>query len=276
MGNLAATQRRAQNGRSDTANGDGTMKSVKWPALLGLLSACHDNCPGEHGKPRRMRIVLVGVLLISGAAAAHARGSNGKYWTIGPGNESCGTWTTDHLLPNSVSTYMADSWVTGFLSGIGSAVAGADPLRGTDSNGVVGWIDNYCRAHPVETVAGAATAFAQFRARGRQNGATAQLPTEMTSGTEFLAMYDGADAAWRSDLGVLVLGTLNGLTTADNLLVMRHQAPLYCAPDKAGMSGKMALDMMRKQLTATPAAGSMPWGFFLWTSLFMRFPCPPS
>lgn len=29
------------------------MKSVKWLALLGTLPACHDNCPHEHGKPRR-------------------------------------------------------------------------------------------------------------------------------------------------------------------------------------------------------------------------------
>jgi hypothetical protein len=62
MGNLASTQRRAQNGRSDTAKGDGTMKSVKWLETLMLriflpmvallaLAACASPAGLREGSP---------------------------------------------------------------------------------------------------------------------------------------------------------------------------------------------------------------------------------
>jgi hypothetical protein len=41
-------------------------------------------------------------------------------------------------------------------------------LHDTDINGLVGWIDNYCRAHPAYFIMNAAMAFA-IRAAGRHN-----------------------------------------------------------------------------------------------------------
>jgi hypothetical protein len=46
----------------------------------------------------------------------------------------------------------------GFLSGIGFTADG-DPLAGMDAEGVWSWVDNYCRAHPIEKIAKAAAEF---------------------------------------------------------------------------------------------------------------------
>jgi hypothetical protein len=49
----------------------------------------------------------------------------------------------------------------GFLSGIGyEGDANLNPLNGMDAYGVWAWIDNYCQAHPIETIMEAAEAFA--------------------------------------------------------------------------------------------------------------------
>jgi hypothetical protein len=51
-----------------------------------------------------------------------------------------------------------EAWVLGFSSGVGS-VGFENPLRGVDAQGVGGWIDNYCQAHPLDVIAKAASAF---------------------------------------------------------------------------------------------------------------------
>ncbi len=51
------------------------------------------------------------------------------------------------------------SWILGFLSGVGYAERGKDPLHGTDVEGVSAWMDNYCQVHPLNDVADAGAAF---------------------------------------------------------------------------------------------------------------------
>jgi hypothetical protein len=55
-----------------------------------------------------------------------------------------------------------EQWILGFLSGIGSTGSsyGLNPLNGiTDANAVWGWMDNYCREHPLDNIAAAGEAF---------------------------------------------------------------------------------------------------------------------
>jgi hypothetical protein len=54
-----------------------------------------------------------------------------------------------------------EQWVIGFLSGIGyeGIGQGDDTLAGVDANGVWTWVDNYCRAHPLDQIVTAAKAF---------------------------------------------------------------------------------------------------------------------
>jgi hypothetical protein len=81
-----------------------------------------------------------------------------QYHLIGQGTASCGKWTAvrhdEHALGH-------EQWILGFLSGVGwgGAEFGDNPLSGTDADGVLAWIDNYCRAHPLEWLAVAGGAF---------------------------------------------------------------------------------------------------------------------
>jgi hypothetical protein len=46
-----------------------------------------------------------------------------------------------------------EQWVVGFLSGInwtgGAAADVPDLIKGQDFDGLMAWVDNYCRAHPL-------------------------------------------------------------------------------------------------------------------------------
>lgn len=75
----------------------------------------------------------------------------------GPATESCGTWVS-HISPEDLERLADVSWLNGFLSGYN--VWSPEPgtaTSATDMRGMVAWIDNYCRAHPLETVGTAAT-----------------------------------------------------------------------------------------------------------------------
>lgn len=120
------------------------------------------------------------------------------------------------------------------------------------------------------------SALGAAHARAQPLPATAQVPTDLTSGTDFLAMYDGGDTAWRGALDAMLVGELNGLKTANAILVMQHRAPLYCPPDKATMSGKEMLDMLRQEAAVAPGFGRLPWSLVFAAALGNSFPCPPS
>lgn len=105
-----------------------------------------------------MRWIVVGCLVTSigfgGAGNAYA------YRSIGSGNSSCGTWTAEQQQPDSVLAIMDVQWIFGFLSGVGwVAPSGVDPLGGLDGYAVTEWIDNYCRAHPLDNMIKAAAEF---------------------------------------------------------------------------------------------------------------------
>ena len=83
----------------------------------------------------------------------------GAYTLAGTGTFSCGTWTADRRAAGRIQ-YPDEAWVMGFLSGVGFVGQdGYDPLAGTDAEGVFAWFDNYCRMHPLETIATATSKF---------------------------------------------------------------------------------------------------------------------
>jgi hypothetical protein len=118
-------------------------------------------------KPLVTCLILVMFLMTGGG---EARG----YELRGAGNLSCGRWSaqrSDGLhsagtnLPDG-SHYLTESWVAGFLSGMGYAgKQGGEPFHGVDNDGIFAWIDNYCRAHPIERLAEAVKAFSQMRSQ---------------------------------------------------------------------------------------------------------------
>lgn len=112
-------------------------------------------------------------------------------------------------------------------------------------------------------------------AQAQPTAATARPLTDLTSGTEFLAMYDAGDATWRVILLSTLGGAVDGLSVASVILVGRQQKPLFCLTDNARITGQAALDLMRQQVTAAPSHGSAPWGLLLALSLMFSFPCAP-
>ena len=65
-----------------------------------------------------------------------------------------------HVTPGILLRHRQTEWVVGYLSGVGAVdVAGYDPLNGMDAEGVFAWIDNYCRAHPLDKIEKAAATF---------------------------------------------------------------------------------------------------------------------
>jgi hypothetical protein len=76
---------------------------------------------------------------------------------MGAGLAPCGKWTEERR-HSPAHEYI--NWIFGFLSGVGYAgPSEVDPLRGVDSPGLKAWVDNYCRAHPLERIVDAAKTF---------------------------------------------------------------------------------------------------------------------
>jgi len=56
-----------------------------------------------------------------------------------------------------MSSLMDEAWVQGFVTSYNLYGIGSDDVaRATDVSGRNGWIDNYCRDHPLDTIAAAA------------------------------------------------------------------------------------------------------------------------
>ena len=76
-----------------------------------------------------------------------------KYKVYGQGNQSCGAWEERNRLERDTHLF---TWVVGFVSG--AAYASPKTLRETDSEGIAAWMDSYCQAHPLDSIANAAGA----------------------------------------------------------------------------------------------------------------------
>jgi hypothetical protein len=101
-----------------------------------------------------MKIVLgmLAVSLIAVAPNARAQPAHG----VGIGIESCGTWTSEAQTKN-INWLGHIAWLGGFITSynvFGSKTG--DLLVDTDMPGAQGWVDNYCKDHPLDVVGKAA------------------------------------------------------------------------------------------------------------------------
>ncbi len=81
--------------------------------------------------------------------------------TLGIGGNSCRTWTIRRR--QDIQDRVVDKqWLAGFLTGIGfmSGAFGASELVRTNDNPdtLIGYVDDYCELHPLESVGEAALA----------------------------------------------------------------------------------------------------------------------
>ena len=83
--------------------------------------------------------------------------TGGTVKLIGAGaSASCGQWLSDRQ--NKDFDSMSE-WALGFLSGVAVETQDYNPLNGVDSEAVLYWLDNHCRAHPITRFADALDAF---------------------------------------------------------------------------------------------------------------------
>src|SRR5271155_2115747 len=85
----------------------------------------------------RMKFIQAALLIICFSVPS---GRAQAYQSMGAGPASCGRWITDRREPASADAILDESWVLGFLSGIGfKGVNGDDPLNGLDPEAVFAW-----------------------------------------------------------------------------------------------------------------------------------------
>ena len=68
---------------------------------------------------------------------------------FGPMGFSCGKWT--NAREQTGERAQLRYWILGYLSGL-NMESSTDFLRGRDIDGLIGWIDNYCRRNPLDTM----------------------------------------------------------------------------------------------------------------------------
>lgn len=93
-------------------------------------------------------------LLVAASAAADDR-----YVILGAGGRPCGSWLElrSRALPESA---VLQSWVLGYVTSVNANVltGTGDVSRGDRPEALFTWIDNYCAAHPLDSLARAAGA----------------------------------------------------------------------------------------------------------------------
>jgi hypothetical protein len=92
-------------------------------------------------------IILCAVLYLS-ITSVQARDFRIK----GAGAESCGTWVAE--IGTNPGARENHQWVLGYVTAFNRFGLGtdADVSKGADPPGLIAWIDNYCRTHPLDTV----------------------------------------------------------------------------------------------------------------------------
>lgn len=70
------------------------------------------------------------------------------------GMPSCGAWTAARTTRLDGVAAQYEKWALGFESGLNLARSAArgDVLRGADTEGVLSWVDQFCREHPLDTL----------------------------------------------------------------------------------------------------------------------------
>lgn len=93
-------------------------------------------------------IIFVLVMLLSVHISYSATAT-----VYGAGNSSCGEYLS-YREKKGCEYYQFSDWLNGFISSYG--LYSGKKMKITDSKGMVYWIDNYCKEHPLDEVARAA------------------------------------------------------------------------------------------------------------------------
>ena len=97
---------------------------------------------------KKTLVTLSALIFVAGPALA-----KDDYHVLGFGNSSCGTWAADKN--NKVLRAADITWLQGYLTAFnrfGPEAPIGNITRGIDSEGLAGWIDNYCSVNPTDTI----------------------------------------------------------------------------------------------------------------------------
>jgi hypothetical protein len=101
-------------------------------------------------------MALVAMVSIHPADARPSADNN--VMVLGVGVKSCGTWARVRSLKNT-EWWTLMAWAQGFITSVNMRGPGSEDItKGTDSDGVAAWIDNYCQQHPLHPLAKAVDA----------------------------------------------------------------------------------------------------------------------
>ena len=89
------------------------------------------------------------------------------YTAYGPGTYSCGQWLSTRS--DEQLRYIDLFWVLGFVSAAGFYNSHGD-LETTDKDAIMSWLDNYCRANPLEKLFVASNALVVELAQRHKQG----------------------------------------------------------------------------------------------------------
>ena len=114
-----------------------------------------------------VRVIMFSAIILAAASvpAAAETGDDGGRLVIGQGPKSCWAWTRSHAeIAETQGLYK--QWVAGFVSGVSWEADEPDILTRMDSDGLMAWMNDYCKANPLAKVTtGAAMLVQELRAR---------------------------------------------------------------------------------------------------------------
>lgn len=93
------------------------------------------------------------MILLTAIALASASPGDKEFGVYAfPGNDSCANWTQNRANRGS-RTQALEGWVLGYLTAYNAYVepnGRVDPT--VNATAALGWIDNYCREHPLDHI----------------------------------------------------------------------------------------------------------------------------
>lgn len=101
------------------------------------------------------------MILLALAAVSAIPAGKGPIQTYGfPDSDSCATWTAERAKPG-YHRQEQEGWVLGLITGLNAFRPGDGNIApGTNAAGLLGWIDAYCKANPLDSVTTAGFALA--------------------------------------------------------------------------------------------------------------------
>lgn len=104
-----------------------------------------------------LRLATVALALLVPVVAS-AQQPRTNYAVFGIGTKTCGYWTETRKVDNYANVALI-IWLAGYMTAFD--LHGTDKMdgsNGADMDGLEAWIDNYCKANPLRTIANAAEA----------------------------------------------------------------------------------------------------------------------